>query len=324
MTTSPGPTARRRARVFVMAAVSVVLITAVVRAVDTDALTRTAASTPLSALLAAAAAALFFNTLQSAELLRAALATFGVALSWRATLAATVGSIGLQAVLPVGVGAAGRVAYLVRVHGAGLAPASAATAAILLAKLGWLCGLAAAGWLLRPTGSAWHGVALAGATAAVVGVAAGAGPLSRIAGAHLASPRLREVAASLSRSGDRASARAVSHTVAHALVAVAAEAAIFVGLLGAIAADADLVTAAARFPLCVIGGRVPVTLFGVGAREALVLVLMPGVASPEELLATALAFSVVEYVVPALLGTVVTGPFVHRALASADRTEGKR
>ncbi len=314
MTDSDRDGLRRAARLGAAATVSVVLLALALGSVDARGVTAAVTEAPLGVLVAATLAALFFNTVQSAELLRWALRAFGVVVRLRVAVIATVGSLGLQGLLPVGAGAAGRVAYLARLHGVEIGRASVASALILWLKLAWLLAFAAAGWMARPTNQLAHGALLVVALVAVVGGGWLALPIARGLAGRFASGRVGALVVALQRSSASRHGGASVMAVVHAGIAVAAETLIFVGLLVALSPDPDVLTALARFPLCVVGGRVPITLFGVGAREGLVLLLLRDVAAPAELLAAALAFSAVEYVVPAALGTVVTGPFLHRIL----------
>ena len=249
--------------------------------------------------LAAAAAALLFNTVQSAEVLRWALRGFGVDIGYGTALTATAGNMAIKAALPAGTGELARVAWLRRTCGVDPARSSAAIATLLWLKLLWLLAIALAGALVQGASA----VTSAALTAGLCLVAC-LPPIARRLGRW---PRVARALGS-ARPG------AIAVCAAHALLAVAAEIGVFAMLLHACGGHVEPGALAAGMPLVIVGSKVPVTIMGLGAREGLVVLLLSGSSPGAVLAASALLFSAVEYLLPAAAGTVLTWRYVRRIL----------
>jgi uncharacterized membrane protein YbhN (UPF0104 family) len=227
------------------------------------------------------------NTGLSASATRRALAVLGIDVPFSKVLTATVHNLALQSALPVGAGQAGRVAWLVRAAGTPLAATTAATITQLAAKfvaLGALCALG-------------HGL-LAGRwwPAAVVVVCAAV--LSGLAGAR----------------GWLRWPGALPGLLGSTTLVVAAGLLAFMACAQAIGATLSPLVVLAFVPLSTAGAKLPPTLLGLGAREALVVALLAPYAEPAALLAISLLHSTVTQVLPALAGTVFTRAWM-RAVA---------
>ncbi|MGE0785146.1 MAG: lysylphosphatidylglycerol synthase transmembrane domain-containing protein [Sandaracinaceae bacterium] len=310
---STGSRVRRAMKVIVPAAITLVVIALVVREVEVARLLDAFASADLVLVVVACALALFFNTVQSAELLRAALSAFGTPVSFRGALAATVGNLAIHAVLPAATGNVSRVAYLVKKEGANVPRSTAAVLALLWMKLVSLFGLAALGWTLAERAEPWQGaVSVAGFVLTLAGGLA----VPRLAALlrRLVPKRLERIDRALGEGLDRIAVGRLLYAGLHSFVAVAIELAIFQVLLRAVGGPFAPVAILATFPLVVIGAKVPLTLMGIGTREALVLVSFGAASSGGTLLAATLLFSFAEHVLSALAGTLLTYRFV-RALA---------
>ena len=75
-------------------------------------------------------------------------------------------------------------------------------------------------------------------------------------------------------------------------------------------------------PLVILIGNIPITISGLGTREAAVVVLLLNYSSSAKLLSFALILSFVEYILPALVGLIFLKDFVGRLLNKIPLTSG--
>ncbi len=272
----------------------------------------------------AALLALGFNTLQSAELYRWTLRGFGLRLPYVEVLLATGGNLAIQGTLPGGTGHMMRVAYLNRKCGAPLAGATAAVVAGLWFKLTWLLVMATAGWALALAPPAVPGPLLAALLAGMLFLTAAASPVTRWLGANTRLPgRAAGAVNAVAESVSDIRGAAMSLGALHALLSVLAEVAIFAVIMHGLGATVDLALTAACFPLVIIVSKLPITIMGMGTREALTVLLFAGAAPPGVLLAGALAFSAVEHLLPTLVGILFTWSYLRR-IFTAEAQAGDR
>jgi uncharacterized membrane protein YbhN (UPF0104 family) len=256
----------------------------------------------------AALVALLFNTVQSAELQRWLIRGLGARAPYLEILTATVGNLAIQGTLPASFGHFVRASYLHRRCGVPLANATAAAVTGLWFKLCWLLALSVVGQALgRVTG-------LVLVAALVLTVAA---PLlvRRLGGVPLGDGKLARAVAAVAESAGAVRPVPLLVGAGHALISVVAEVGIFWLLLLAMGVQASPAMLLFTFPMVILGSKVPVTPMGLGTREAMVVVLLSGVAQPEVLVAAALAYSVLEHLLPSLVGTVFTWSYIKRIIS---------
>jgi uncharacterized membrane protein YbhN (UPF0104 family) len=233
---------------------------------------------------AAVVAALFVNLPLSALSLERALAAHGVKLSLGAALGATVGHLALHAGGTAVVGKAARALYLSKAHGVEAAAAVRAEVTLLALKLVALLVLAAAG--------------------------------AALARAWWSAPCLVLVLGALVAWGERRGARAaaLSGAFAWALAMGMGQLVVFTLALRSLDVTLPVIQVLGLFPLCLVGAKLPVSLMGLGVREALVLLMFRGSVPAEALLGATLLFSLTEQVLPGLLGLGFSPRFVARTL----------
>jgi uncharacterized membrane protein YbhN (UPF0104 family) len=257
-------------------------------------------------LVAIAVFATLVNTLESAEGFRRALAVHGARVGYVAALKATVGNLAIFSAMPAGSGNLGRVLYLNRHHDVALGRGVAASATLLWLKLCTLFALSVLGASLTGSTELLRIAAPGLALSLALGMMA-----SRLARLWLTRRGTRGHAlASALAEPSKPDALALALATVHAFILVLAEAAVFVWLLRAFGQSVPLAVVLARFPLVVIGSKVPITLMGLGTREALAVWLFSGWGPPESLLATTLSLSAVEQLLPAALGSLFAIPFI--------------
>lgn len=308
-----------RARPLLTVAVTVAMLALLAWRVDPREVLRAAAA--LDPLRFALVAALFllFNTVQSAEVYRWGLRALGCPLPYRACLAATAGGIAIRAVLPAGVGAMARAAYVHRVHGAGLAQATGAAVLVLGIKLIWLQGAALLGWALLPDRAAWHGAALGVVLAGSLFALALAPRLCGALEGRLGGGKLGRVTDALARALTRLRPAALVPAALHSGVSVNVELVLYGLILDGLGGNAKPVLVLAFFPLCVIGAKLPLTVMGLGTRDALAMLLLRGAADRPTLLASTLLFLAADQLIPALLGAALTWGYVARMVRGTAR-----
>lgn len=268
---------------------------------------------------AAALLSVLCTTLQTAELRRQALRTLSQDISFRTALLTTAGTLALHHSLPAGSGAAVSIAYLRRHHAVDVPRGALAFGLVFWLKLCWMLGLATLGWVLLPESDAIRGGTMV-AVLLVTMVGGGLVWLSRHRVVGLLGDRgwrgkLAQLLAGLQETPIRASA--LAWTVSHALLSVLSDLLVFGLLLAALGAKVEPLRIVALLPLCLLGARVPITTMGIGTREALILAFFAGTADAQILLAAGLLYSFIEHLLPALLGSVVTGHFLARLRAPA-------
>ncbi len=74
--------------------------------------------------------------------------------------------------------------------------------------------------------------------------------------------------------------------------------------------DVPLWAAMAYMPIVMGFTLIPVTIRGLGTRELAILLLFAGLATPEELAGAALLFTVLEFIMPAIIGSLLLSRFV--------------
>lgn len=307
---------RRATRAIAAATVTAVVLAALVWTVRPGPILDAMVRTDPLLLALAIAISLLLNTVQSAEVLRWTLRGLGERITFGQALSATAGNMAIKATLPAGTGELTRAAYLHRVCGVGAAPATAVVLAILWLKLCWLLAMAVVGWLLLPAGDWTHG----GPLLAALALSAMLPWLLRRrpgpddgAAAEAKGWRGLPAALSVAMAGIRLLPFAAG--ALHGLLAVLGEIFVFGFLLHAGGVPPPLAATLAFVPLAVIGAKIPITLLGLGTREALIVTLMSGTASLAALAGAGLLFSAVSYVLPAALGTALTWSYLRRILA---------
>ncbi|MBK7584780.1 MAG: flippase-like domain-containing protein [Myxococcales bacterium] len=229
--------------------------------------------------------ALAINLPLSALALRSALAAHGVRVPLRTALSATLGHLALHAGLSLVVGKPARALFLKREHGVDAKAALAAEFTLLVAKVASLLVLTGVGAALMH--SSWYALG-------VLLILAWALSWARRGGAR---------------------GVAIASTFVWSTSMAAGQLVVFALCLWALGSSAPLGATLLFFPLCLLGAKLPVALMGLGVRETLVVVLMSGVAPAETLFGAALAFSLLEQVLPGLVGLVFAPRFVERALS---------
>ena len=253
---------RARWRDLLGLAAAALLLVWVLAEVDARATWEVLSSAHPGWLLAAVVLGALQNTAQSAALFAATLRGVGVAVPYPVVLGATVGNLAIQAMVPVGLGHAGRAAWLVRAQGVPLRPAVRATVLVLVFKLQAVALLAAGGWAMLSEATPWQvGVALA------VGAFAAFGVPAVWAGVYWALWRRRSQSAALHPTP-------LAEGMAHAAGIVAVEVVIFSACCQAVGVWPGLVQVGAMLPLAAVGARLPLTPMGVGTREVLVVALL--------------------------------------------------
>ena len=262
----------------------------------------------LASLTLALLTSFLLSLVQAAELLRRALDALGQHLSYGQALGATLRTLTPKMALPGGLGVVVRVLYLQRAMGLDLAGASMSMVLIPWFKLGWMLVLPLMGFAL---GAPVPAPALAAVAVALGGVIllSWAGPrsglllLDRAAARWSRLERLRQTLAALSQ---QARPGPVALTALHALISAALEVLLFAAIIVGVIGPVDPVTVLALFPLVALGSKVPVAFLGLGAREALVLLLFAPLGTPAQLLAAALAYSALGFLLPPLLSAPFT------------------
>lgn len=264
------------------AAVSALLLWLLLRQVDLGRLGELLLRADGLRLGLAVASALMVNVAFSALGLRAALAAHEVPLPASAAFRATLGHLALHAGGSLVVGKTARALYLSRVHGVDAKRALGAEVTLLGLKVGALVALASAGALIE--GALWAALGGAALVASAL-VWARRGRLSALAAAF-----------------------------GWALGMGLGQLAVFWLVLSAVGASVPVSRLVGLFPLCLLGAKVPFAVMGLGVRESLVVLLFRGSAPAEALLGASLLFSLIEQVLPGLLGLAFAPRFVVRAL----------
>ncbi len=303
----------RVASLVAATALTVALLVVVIRQVEPRQVWQALSRCDGLLLAGAALFALLTTTLLAAELLRLLLRGFGEQVSFSATFIAKVGNMAIHALMPSGSGSLGSVAYLHRVHSAHLGRAMTATFSALWFKLGWLLLLSTVGSLLLPSADRALAIGLASASLVIV-VASLCGPslLRRLSRSVSAEGRIGRAVNTMSESMSTIEPGYLALGTGGALLVVVADIVLFGLAAAAVGVSFDVGQLVAFFPLVIIGAKLPVTLMGIGAREALVVLLFASAAPPEQLLAAALLFSVLDKLLPAALGLLLTWNFVRR------------
>lgn len=303
-------------KVLFSLAVTLLILALIFREVRPRALADALGQLDVLTLAAGVFLSLLLNLFQAAEVLRCSLLACGQQVTYRQALAATVCSLGPKMVLPGGLGVVVRVAYLHLAIGRDLAMSTAAVVLIPWLKLGCTMAIAMAGWALGADLPAEATTVAAAALAAMVAVSWAATRskhhlLDMLAARWSRLRRLHEVLSSLSQ-GDRP--WPLVQTLAHALLSSTLEVLIFAVIFSSMGESSDLVTLIGAFSLCTVGSKVPLAFLGLGAREALVVLLLAPLAPTATLLAASLTYSVITIVLPPLLTAPFTGPLLSQMI----------
>lgn len=274
----------RRWHLFVALGVALALLWVLVNQVDVHRLSTVLASADAALVAAAVVVALIVNIPLSALSLERALAAHGSRVSVGAAFGATLGHLAPHAGGTAVVGKAARALYLSRVHGVEAKTAVRAEVTLLALKLSALLLLAALG--------------------------------AALARVWWSAPCLLLVIGSLGAWGKsrRARAGALSGAFAHALAIGAGQVVVFALTLRSLQVTLPLAEVIGMFPLCLLGAKIPVSFMGLGVREGLVVVMFSGSAPAEALLGAALLFSLIEQLLPGLVGLAFAPRFVGRTL----------
>lgn len=313
MTAAVRSTGRRVAVAAVSLLGTAALIALILGAVDLREVADAAASASASWLLLAFTVAFFFKTVQSAETARWVLQGLGQRVLFAPLLAGTLGGLALREVLPSGTGNLSRAAYLVRRHEVPAAAAATAELAILWIKLAWLLLFCGIGIFATPEVAPAYAAVPGLGLLAWIGGTAFARPLVRRARRWTdGRPRLQRVATDLDESLYDLEPVACGMAALHTLLAIIGEWVVFALLLVALGHPAPIGSVVAFVPIIAILTKLPVSFMGLGAREGLVLVLFAPYAPGSVLVAAGLLSSLLDRIVPSVLGAVVTPVFVAR------------
>jgi uncharacterized membrane protein YbhN (UPF0104 family) len=303
------PRTRRILVTTLVTAVTLIILGFVLSKVRPGPVLDAISSSNLPWVVAAAIVALVFNTVQSAEVLRKCLAGFGQKITYKQSLAATAGNMAIKAALPAQTGEIARVIWLNKACNVDPVRSTAAIATLIWFKLIGLFALALTGWLLLDQRDPMMGAALLAGGILVVGL-----PVI-VAWRGRATRRTTGIPHAIAQTLGEIRPGPLALGALHALVAVAAEVAVFAMLLHGAGATLEAAELIGSLPIVIIGAKAPLTLLGLGTRECLVLLLFAGTAPENVLLATALMFSTLEYVLPALVGGLLTHGYVRRILS---------
>lgn len=299
---------RRLLRLVISVAFTVGILALLLWQVQPGELVQAAGQLGLGTLALALLVSALLNVFQAAEVLRRSLGVMGQPLGYGQSLGATVATLAPKMALPGGLGVVVRVLYLHRVLGLDLAGVTVSVALIPWFKLGWMLAMPLAGAALGAKVPMPALVAVGGALAAVLLLswAAPRGGLLLLDRVAARWSRLRRLEQTLAALGKQARPWPLVVTMLHALLSAALEVLLFSVILVGVLGPVDYVAVLALFPLCALGSKVPVAFLGLGAREALVLLLLASMGSDAQLLAAALAYSAVGFLLPPLLAAPFT------------------
>jgi glycosyltransferase 2 family protein len=85
-------------------------------------------------------------------------------------------------------------------------------------------------------------------------------------------------------------------------------------------AEVPLSTLCAYVPVCVLIGIVPISLYGLGTREAAFVFFFSPTVGEQSAMAAALLFTGIQFLLPVLLGSTLTWPFLRNVLAKQAET----
>ena len=262
----------------------------------------TAARADPGVLCTALLLSLWLNTGSSSLALRGCVRACGAELSRAEAMRATLGNLSLHNALPAGSGNLGLAAILVRRQAVALDAALRAAITTLWLKLCLLLLLGCGASFLIPVEHGLRASLTLLAAAALVG-----GYLAHGVGRQLAQrapwPKLQRVL-SLQGSAQVAKRGAWFWATLHTSVVVFGELVVFFLALHALGAPVAWLEVAARLPLVLIAAKLPVTLLGLGTREAAALVLFAGSLPETDIVAGTLLFLALTQLLPAALGAL--------------------
>ncbi len=125
-------------------------------------------------------------------------------------------------------------------------------------------------------------------------------------------PRLGALVADLLAAFGELSPRQLAWLFLYAAAALAVELAGSFCIFRALDVPVGLLDVYALTAAVIIASNLPLTIGGLGTREAATVLLFAPFASPEVLLAAGAAISAVGYILPAILGLAVVGPYLRR------------
>ncbi len=270
-----------------------------------DALSRT----NLGLILGTAVVALWLNTAQSAAAFRNAVVAAGASLSWPSALRATLANLTLHNLLPAGSGNLGRVAVVHRRDGIPLPTALLATSFLLWLKFACLLLLAFAGSLLTPLASSVTQLSLGATTATWIGLGAMAHFLIPRLARHMPWSGLQRLATALTRR-PLLTRRPALVATAHSFILVAGEVVIFLLALRALGHDIPWGVVLTRTPIILLAAKLPLTVLGLGTREAAALLLLSDFVPAQDIVGATLLLLTLTQLLPATLGAGFTRWFV--------------
>ncbi len=303
---------RRVAVTLLTVALTIGVMALLLTRIDLEGVRQSLAGVDYRLLGVAILVSLGLQTVQTAVVLRQTLRGFGHEISFAASMETIVGNLAIHGALPAGTGSVVRMAYLRRTHGVQLGAAAAALISIHWFKLIWLVLLSAVGWWLHGTGARGPAVLVSAVLLGMLAVTAVLPRLSRRFAGSRGPGRFGDALRALADLAEQLRPRALWKGALQTLPIIAGQLGNFAVLVAALGASVDATLIVAALPVCMIGAKIPVTFMGIGAREALVVVLMASMAEPGVLMAAGLLLSLVDHIIPALVGTLFTRRFLVR------------
>lgn len=272
-------------------------------------------------LLAALTVSFLTNGWLAAVKWRRILIPLGLEISARESFLVKMGSTPVKSILPLRSGEASRVIYLKRRYGFSAARAAGSIALELFLNIFVFLLLIAAGGLACPRTppDVITAAALVLAAGMAVFLAAGRSAPRRWVRRlldRIPPPRLRGGLETLLTFHRFFSRRQILVPLLHSVVIQGGKLLSFSLIAAAFRLNFPPVVYLVILPFSILVSTIPVTLLGIGLREGSLIELIPPYSSvaAEAVLAPALAFSLVEYIFPALLGLLWTGKFTRRIL----------
>jgi uncharacterized membrane protein YbhN (UPF0104 family) len=247
---------------------------------------------------------LWFNVVASALAFRSAVRATGSTLTRAGALRATLGNLALHNVLPSGSGTLGLAAIVHRRDGVPGPPAAFAAVFLLWLKLCAVLALGSAASLyahVAPELRAALWIASLGCvTLGLVLYELGPrlarwAPFKRVSlrlGAAATMPALR--------------AGPMLWTLLHVSSVVVGETVLFGLVLHAMGQNVAWMEVLARVPLVLVAAKLPLTVLGLGTREAAALLLLAGLSPEADIVAGTLLFLALTQLLPAALGALFT------------------
>ncbi len=302
-------------------AVTAIFLVLIFRKIEPEAVIASLEQARMAPLLAALAVSFVTNCWLAAVKWQRILAPLGLDISIRESFLIKMGSAPLKSILPFRSGEASRVIYLKRRYGFSAARATGSIGLELFLNIFVFLLFIVAGGLACSrtppdviTGSA---LVLAGGMAVFL-IAGRATPRRWVRRAldRIAHPRLRGGLETLLTFHRFFSRRQILAPLFQSLVIQGGKLLSFFLIAAAFRIALPPVIYLVILPFSILISTIPITLLGIGLREGSLIELIPPYSSvaAEAVLAPALAFSLMEYIFPALLGLIWTGRFTRRIL----------